>query len=55
MTLDRRLWGLFLETIQTVATILNIDADDLLKRFLNNPDTEQFLNRFFEIELKDAG
>ena len=55
MTLDRRLWELFLETIQTVATILNIEADDLLERFLTNSDTEQFLNRFFEIELKEAG
>ena len=55
MTLDRRLWELFLETIQTVAAILNIDADDLLERVLTNTDAEQFLNRFFENGLKKAG
>ena len=55
MTLDRRLWELFMETIQTVAAILNIDADDLLERVLTNTDAEQFLNRFFENGLKEAG
>ena len=55
MTLDRRLWELFMETVQTIAAILNIDADDLLERILTNPDAEQFLNRFFEIGQKEAG
>jgi hypothetical protein len=55
MTIDRRLWGLFLETIQIVAGILEIDADDLLERVLTNPDAEQLINRFFENGLKEAG
>jgi len=54
ITIDRRLWGLFLETIQIVAQILEIDADDLLERVLTNPDAEQLINRFFENGLKEA-
>ena len=54
MTLDRRLWGLFLETIRIIAEILNIDADDLLKRVLTNSDAELMLSRYFEYSLKQA-
>jgi len=55
MTIDRRLWGLFVETVQVVAEILNMDADDLLERVLTHPDAEQLLNGFFENRLKEAG
>ena len=54
MTIDRRLWGLFLETILIVAQILEIDADDLLKRILTYPDAELLINRFFENGLKET-
>jgi len=54
MAIDRRLWGLFVETVQVVAEILNMDADDLLERELTHPDAEQLLNGFFENRLKDA-
>jgi len=54
MTLDRRLWELFLETIHIIAHVLDIYADDLLKRMLTNPETEQLLNLFFENRLKEA-
>ena len=55
MTLDRRLWELFLETIQVIAQIWNIDADDLLESVLTNPDAEQLLSRFLVNEVKEAG
>ena len=54
MTLDRRLWELFLETIRIVAQILEIDADDLLEKVLTSPETEQLLNLFYENRLKEA-
>ena len=54
MTIDRRLWELFLETILIVAAILEIDADDLLERVLTKQNAEQLLNRFFENGLKEA-
>ena len=55
MTIDRRLWGLFVETIQVVAEILDMDADELLERVLTHPAAEHLLNRFFENGLKKAG
>ena len=55
MTLDRRLWELFLETIQVIAQIWNLDADDLLERVLKNHDAEQLLKRFLDNGLKEAG
>ena len=54
MTLDRRLWELFLETIQIVAEILKIDADDLLERVLTNSDAEHLIDRFFENGPREA-
>lgn len=36
-TLDRRLWGLFMELVCTVSEILEMDADDLLEKMLTNP------------------
>jgi hypothetical protein len=55
MTLDKRLWELFLETIRIIALVLDIDADDFLKRVLTNPEAEQLLNLFQENKLKEAG
>jgi predicted nucleic acid-binding Zn finger protein len=55
MTLDRRLWGLFLETIRVIAELLDIDADDLLRRVLTNAQAEQMLNLYLENGLKQAG
>ena len=54
MTLDKRLWELFLETIRIIAEILDIDADDLLERILTNPEAEQLLNQFIGNKLKEA-
>ena len=55
MTLDRRLWGLFVETIQIIAQVFNLDADDLLERVLTNQDAEEIFNRFHVNELKVTG
>jgi hypothetical protein len=54
MTLDRRLWELFLETIRIIGEVLDIDADDLLRRILTNPQAEQLIDLFFEDRLKEA-
>ena len=55
MTLDRRLWVLFVETIRIIAEVLKIDADDLLKKILTNPEAEMLLNPIIGNELKKAG
>jgi hypothetical protein len=54
MTLDRRLWELFLRTIRIIAEMLDVDADYLLKMVMTNPDAEKLLNLFFENKLKEA-
>ena len=54
MTLERRLWGLFLETIRIIAEALDIDADDLLRRVLTNAEAEQMLIPLFENNFKQA-
>lgn len=54
MTLDRRLWGLFVETVRVIAEVLDMDADDLLKRVWADPKAEQLLNQFFGDRLKEA-
>jgi len=54
MTLDKRLWELFMDTIRIIAEVLEIDADDLLERMLTNPEAEQLLNLFTENMLKEA-
>lgn len=54
MTLDKRLWELFLEIIRMIAEILDLDAEDLLKRILINPEAEQLLNQIIGNGLKAA-
>ena len=54
MTLDKRLWGLFLETIRIIAEALDIDADDLLRRVLTNAEAEKMLMPLFENTFKQA-
>ena len=56
ITRDRRLWELLMVTRHIIAEILDMDADDLLKKVLTNPQAEQLiLNRFSENSLKEAG
>lgn len=43
-TLNRRLWGLFLELVCTVAEALGIDADELLEKMLINPKAEAMIS-----------
>jgi hypothetical protein len=54
ITLDKRLWGLFIETIRIIADIFDIDADDLLERILTNSNAEALLNQFFVNGHKEA-
>ena len=55
MTLDKRLWELFLQVIQMIAEVLDIDAFDLFSRIMTHPQAEQFANYFFETALKKTG
>ena len=54
MTLDRRLWELFVATIRIIAETFEIDADDLLKKVLTNPKAEFLLNLYDQSCLKEA-
>ena len=54
LTLDSRLWKLFMEVIRVVAEILYIDADDLLQRVLTKPDAEEILNLIAENRLQET-
>lgn len=42
-TLDRRLWGLFIELACSVCEVLEMDADDLLEKMLANPKAESMI------------
>ena len=42
-TLDKRLWGLFIELVCAVSEILGIDADELIERMLTNPKAEAMI------------
>jgi len=55
VTLDIRLWQLFLEVIQMIASLLNMDADDLLERALGIPEVERIVNLFAENVHKQTG
>jgi len=55
LTLDKRLWKLFMEVIRVVAEIFDIDADDLLQRVLTKPDAEDILNLIAENRLQNTG
>ena len=55
VTLDIRLWQLFLDVIRTIAYLLNIDADDLLERTLVFPEVERLVNMFADNVPKQTG
>lgn len=42
-TLDRRLWGLFIELVCSVCEVLEMDADDLLGKMLANPKAKSMI------------
>jgi Transposase DDE domain. len=54
MTLDRRLWELFLEIVSIVAAVFDIDSDDLLEKILTNPDAERLMAVFLESKRNTA-
>ena len=55
MTLDKRLWGLFLEIIGILADVLETDADDLLEKILRDTRAEQLLLPMMDDRLKASG
>jgi hypothetical protein len=42
-TLDKRLWGLFIELVCAVSETLEIGADELFERMLTNPKAETMI------------
>jgi Transposase DDE domain. len=48
MTLDKRLWELFLEIVSIVAAVFDIDCDDLLEKILTNSDAEKLMAVFLD-------
>jgi hypothetical protein len=54
-TLDERLWWLFVEIIQTIVTIPEMDADELLEKIVTNPAVEQLIANMLESQLQEAG
>ena len=55
MTLDKRIWELFVEVIRTIAEDLDIDPDDLFQRIMTNPRAEKYVIYFIETEMKSTG
>ena len=43
MTLDKRIWELFLEIVILVAIVIDVDADDFLLKVLTNPEAERLI------------
>lgn len=54
MTLDKRLWGLFLEIVSIVAKVFDVDCDDLLQTILTNPQAESLMVPLLENMQKEA-
>jgi hypothetical protein len=54
-TLDERLWWLFVEIIQTLVAVLEMDADELLEKIVTNPAVEQLIANMLESQLQEAG
>jgi hypothetical protein len=52
-TLDRRLWGLFVELICTVSEVLELDANDLIEIMLTNPKAEAMITALCSSMVKD--
>lgn len=52
-TLDKRLWGLFIELICNVCEVLEMDADDLLKKMLVNSKAESMILKLCYSMVKD--
>ena len=55
MTLDKRIWKLFVEVIRMTAEDLNIDPVHLFQRIITIPGAEKYVIYFIETEMKNAG
>jgi hypothetical protein len=54
MTLDKRLWELFLEIVCIVATVFDIDSNDLLEKILTSPNAENLMAVFLDNKPRQA-
>lgn len=54
-TLDRRIWGLFVELATTIAEVFEIDVDELLEKLFSKPEVEEMLVLMFANRSKMAG
>ncbi len=52
-TLDKRLWGLFIELLCNVCEVLEMDANDLLEKMLVNPKAESMILRLCSSMVKE--
>jgi len=55
MTLDKRIWDLFVEVIRMIAEDLNIDPYDLFQRVMINQRAQKYVNYLIETEMKNTG
>lgn len=55
MTLDKRLWGLFLELVNLIISVFETDVDELLEKILRCPEAEQLLAPLLSDKQKIAG
>jgi hypothetical protein len=54
LTLDKRLWKLFMEVMRVFAEIFDMDVDDLIKKVLNKPEAERALNSYFGRDFQET-
>ena len=54
ITLDKRLWELFLVIVRIIADILEIDADDLLKKNIDKSGGRKVIESYFRKQVKEA-
>jgi predicted nucleic acid-binding Zn finger protein len=53
-TLDKRLWGLFLELLNEICELLEMDVEDLFEKTLTNPKTEKLVAKMLAPPLPEA-
>jgi len=54
-TLDRRLWGLFVELVLSVAITFELDPDDLFEKILTNAEARALIAKLMDVKaLTDA-
>ena len=54
MTLDKRIWDLFVEVIRMIAEDLNVNPYDLFQRVMIDPRAQKYANYLIETEMKNT-